>query len=144
MGLFCQFLSLPCIQLSAKGASNSLNKITETRMLQRNYQAIHHPSFSFLAMLPRLLKCYILCGSTFHRAPAPQQAQDLQLAASRQGSAGVFPLQSKEGVSRREGFPGCPLDQLRIQGMRHMQTACAMTLHIREESPSLMVLQLNA
>lgn len=36
----------------------------------------------------------------------------------------MFPLQSKLGEevgSRQEGFPGCPLDQLPIQGMQHMQ-----------------------
>ena len=99
---------------------------------------------SFLATLPRLLKCRTLSSSTFHRALGPWWAQDLQLAASGQGTAGVFPLQSKleeEGVGRQEGFP---LDQLHIQGTQRMQTASAMTLHIREESPRLTVLQLNA
>lgn len=63
------------------------------------------------------------------------------------GAAGVSPLQSKlgeEGVSRQEGFPGCPPDQLHIQGAQRMQTTSAMTLHIQEESFRLAVLQLNA
>lgn len=63
------------------------------------------------------------------------------------GAAGVSPLQSKlggDGISRQEGFPGCPLDQLHIQGAQRMQTTSAMTLHIREESFRLAVLQMNA
>lgn len=63
-------------------------------MLHRNYQATHQPSFSFLATFPRLLKCHTLCGSTFRRALGPLQAEDLQLAASRQGFAGKGLLES--------------------------------------------------
>lgn len=126
------------------GISNSLKKMTETKMLHRNIKLSTISPSPSQQHFPDLLKYHILCSLQGTRSLAKTgfaTGHSTARISSWKGAAGVLLLPPKlgeEGLSRQRG-----ISSWTSCAFRECST-CAMTLHIREESPRLAAVQLNA